>query len=110
MTYKNEDREFVRVILWNIYLDQHKQILEQCRDGKSYSEVMRRIIDFGQQNNLQHKFKKSNGRTTRVLYKRNLGVTQNQYNWLVESFPSRKMSEGLRFIIDQYFLNNKEEN
>lgn len=100
---------FVRVIIWNLYLDQHKLILEECKDGKSYSEVLRRIIDYGKENNLDLSFRASSKRSSRELHKSNFGITVEQYEWFTNNFPSRMKSQGLRYNIDHYFKTNKKE-
>jgi hypothetical protein len=109
MKVDKEQKDNVRVIIWNVYLDQHQLILAECRDGKSYSEILRRIIDFGMNNRLDLKYRVKKSRTQRELHKSNFGVTPTQYNWFTENFPPRKKGEGLRYIIDQYFKTKKEE-
>ncbi|KAB2329444.1 MULTISPECIES: hypothetical protein [Bacillaceae] len=97
----HQERNTIRDVLWNIYLDQYETIFEECKDGKSLSEVVRRSIDFGMENQLNKKFK-SNRDPKRSLRKVQINMTQKQYMWFESKFPNRKKSEGLRFVIDTY--------
>lgn len=99
----NTERDCVRVLLWNIYDDQYNCISKESLDGKSISEVIRRIIDFGIDKQLDQAFSLRRKRADRSLHKVQFGVTQKQYDWFTKNFPSRKKAEGLRFVIDQYF-------
>lgn len=102
----NSERDCVRVLLWNIYKDQFEWISKECLDGKSYSEVMRRIIDFGMEKRLDNTFVMKRKQPSRTLHKVQFGITQKQYDWLEQNFPFRKKAEGLRYVIDQFY---KEE-
>ena len=88
---------------WYLYQDQIEDISERCEDGKSFGEVIRRIIDFGIKHEVHRNYySKSKQNKSRNLVKIPMNVTINQFIWLEKEFPSRKKSDGLRFVIDKY--------
>lgn len=102
------ERESIRVLLWYIHKDQYDRISTECLDGKSYSEYIRRAIDYGINSELNKTFRQDQ-RVNRPLYKSQFSVTQKQYEWFLQNFPPRKKAQGLRYIIEQYLETQKEE-
>ena len=108
MATEKIERESIRVLLWYINKDQYDRISEECLDGKSYSEYIRRAIDFGIDNEL-HKTFKQDKHVNRPLYKSQFSVTQKQYEWFLKNFPQRKKAQGLRYILENFLESQKEE-
>ena len=108
MATEKLERESIRVLLWYINKDQYDRISKECLDGKSYSEYIRRAIDYGINNEL-HKTFQQDKNVNRPLYKSQFSVTQKQYDWFLKSFPQRKKAQGLRYILENYLNSQKEE-
>ncbi|MDP4084731.1 MAG: hypothetical protein Q8934_08970 [Bacillota bacterium] len=98
----NHERDPVQVLIWNIYQDQYDKIAKMCLDGKSYSEVIRRIVDDAIEQKLDESFYPKK-QTSRSLKKIQINITKKQYEWFILKFPGRKKAEGLRYIIDSYY-------
>lgn len=97
----------LKPLIWNLYEDQVQKINLEIIDGKSFSELIRRIIDESIMNEHHKYFNSFVDDVERPLKKVTIRVTKEQFKYLKTVFPRRSKSKGLRFLIDYYF-NNKE--
>jgi hypothetical protein len=103
---KEEDKKIIQ-LHWYIFVDQKEWIEKEAHDGKTKSEVYRRVVDsICSDKSIQeiHEFSE----TDREKEKDYISLTKNQYQWITSNFPSGTWAKALRKIIDIYKIKINE--
>ena len=102
-----EETKKIRQLHWYIFADQKTWIEEQANDGKTKSEVYRRVVDYISSNHTVREIKEYK-EIDRDKDKDYISLTSSQYSWITSNFSNGTWANALRKIIDIY-KNSKQE-